>query len=74
MAEEKTVTYAPQIVCGISEIGKTFGVGRRRVLQWIDMGAPIAITGIQSGSIRYSAEILRLQLWLEQHDAKTRET
>lgn len=64
MQESQTVAYMPCLLKSMTEICKQFGVGRRQVRGWIQAGAPIAVEG-QGARARYSAELLRLQLWRE---------
>lgn len=60
-----TVVYVPTILRSMAEICKTFGVGNRRVIEWVVAGAPIAVEG-EGAKMRYSAELIRLQLWREE--------
>lgn len=64
------IIYAPQILKSMGEICKAFGVGDRRVMEWINAGAPIAVEG-EGAKVRYSAEMLRLQMWRETQSFKS---
>lgn len=59
-----TIIYAPRILRTMSEICEAFGVGEKTVKTWVKKGAPIAVEG-DGRRVRYSAEIMRLQLWKE---------
>ncbi len=66
MAErEIMVVYAPRILRSLSEIKEVFGVGERQIKLWVRQGAPIAVEG-EGSKARYSAEVVRLQVWREE--------
>lgn len=58
------VTYVPKILKSMREICEEMGVGEKVVRRWVSCGAPIAVEG-QGTKARYSAELMRLQLWRE---------
>ena len=66
--KNSTISYVPQLLVGIENIRKTFKVGREKVFEWISAGAPIAEVKIDSAKAFYSAELMRLQLWLESYN------
>lgn len=59
-----TVVYVPTILRSMAEIKKAFGVGEKQIKKWVEQGAPIVVEG-DRGKTRYSAEMVRLQLWRE---------
>ncbi|MBQ7607970.1 MAG: hypothetical protein IJU76_08390 [Desulfovibrionaceae bacterium] len=64
------MVYMPEILTSLREISKRFHVKEERVREWIDKGAPISAVSAASDSRRtyYSCEVMRLQMWLEQHN------
>jgi len=62
-ARPVVVTYEPRILRSMAEICKVFGVAKETVREWKNMGAPISVEN--GGKMRYSAEVMRLQLWRE---------
>ena len=58
------VVYEPKILRSLAEICDTFGVSKDRVRYWVQLGAPIIVEG-EGSSMRYSAELMRLQTWRE---------
>lgn len=65
MAErEEVIVYAPRILRNLAEIKEAFGVGERQIKLWVQQGAPIAVEG-EGRKVRYSAEMVRLQVWRE---------
>lgn len=67
MQETHPIAYMPCLLKSMSEICRHFGVGRKQVRSWIQAGAPIAVEG-EGAKARYSAEIMRLQLWRERRN------
>lgn len=63
-ARPVVVSYTPKILRNMAEICEEMGVGEKTVKAWIKKGAPIAVEGMGVNS-RYSAEIVRLQVWRE---------
>ncbi|MEG2140892.1 MAG: MerR family transcriptional regulator [Bilophila sp.] len=59
------IVYAPTILRSMEEIKKAFGVGDKQIRAWVEQGAPIAVEG-EGKKVRYSAELVRLQLWREE--------
>ena len=59
-----TVVYAPRVLRSMAEICEALGVGPKTVRAWVEKGAPIAVEG-EGGNSRYSAEMVRLQVWRE---------
>lgn len=64
MSREILVSYTPKILRSLAEIKDVFGVGERRIKLWVQQGAPIAVEG-EGSNVRYSAEVVRLQVWRE---------
>ena len=58
------ITYMPKMLRSMAEIRREFGVGDKVIKGWVDAGAPIVVEGT-GYKTRYSAEVLRLQLWRE---------
>lgn len=58
--------YSAVILKNLGEICVHFGVGRETVLNWLSLGAPIAVEGSGSRK-RYSCDAARLQGWREKH-------
>ena len=72
VAYGSAVSYRPYLLKSMAEICKQFGVGRKQVREWIRAGAPVAVEG-HGAKAKYSAELLRLQLWREEKsDASSR--
>lgn len=63
------IVYVPTLLRTMSEICKAFGVGEKQVKQWVKQGAPIAVEG-KDTKTRYSAELIRLQIWRESIQSK----
>lgn len=63
------IVYVPTLLRSMKEICKAFGVGERQVKQWVKQGAPIAVEG-KDTKTRYSAELIRLQIWRESIQSK----
>ena len=59
-----TIIYTPKILRTMAEICEAFGVGEKTVKAWVKQGAPIAVEG-DGRKVRYSAEMVRLQIWRE---------
>ena len=59
---ERHPVYNPRILRDLVEICACMGVGREKILQWLDEGAPITVErdGMRP---RYSAEAAELQHW-----------
>lgn len=63
------VMYVPKILKSMQEICEEMGVGVKMVRHWISCGAPIAVDG-DGTKKRYSAELMRLQVWREDKNKK----
>ena len=59
-----TVVYEPRILRNLIEICRVMGVGKDTVRVWVSQGAHIIVEGCGRKQ-RYSAELMRLQLWRE---------
>lgn len=60
------VAYTPVILVGVREICKMFRIGRERLYEWVDAGAPISAIR-KNGRTYYSCEVMRLSQWLEKY-------
>ena len=58
------ISYTPKILKNMKEICEEMGVCEKVVRRWVACGAPIAVEG-EGTKARYSAELMRLQLWRE---------
>lgn len=61
-----TIAYVPTPLRSMTEICEALGVGPKTVKAWVEKGAPIAVEGEEKNT-RYSAELLRLQIWREMY-------
>ena len=59
----------PVILKNLNEICVHFGVGRETVLNWVSLGAPIAMEG-NGCRKRYSCEARSLQAWREKNSGQ----
>lgn len=70
MAE--SMAYEPVILTSMTKICKRFGVGQSKVREWVQAGAPIAVTCDDRGNpLRYMCEVMRLYAWLENNTRKS---
>ena len=58
------ISYTPKILKNMKEICEEMGVCEKVVRRWVACGAPIAVE-VEGTKARYSAELMRLQLWRE---------
>lgn len=65
-AESVKVVYFPRILSSLDDIRHEFRVSKDTVRNWIEKGAPISVEG-EGTTVRYSAEVGKLQTWLETH-------
>lgn len=62
MKIEMNFHIAPLVLRNMQEICVVMGVGRATALEWVSMGAPIAVEG-EGKAAAYSAEAGELQRW-----------
>ena len=64
MKQKICIAYVPMILKGMTEISAALGVSQKTVKEWVEYGAPISMEG-EGNNTRYSAELMRLQMWRE---------